>query len=372
MAPMLVPSKGRAPLVGRETEIETVAGLLDDVDHAGAALVLRGDPGIGKSRLLAEVASIARERRFSVLSATGVQCETRLAFSGLHQLLRPVKHRVVELIPAQRAALDAAFGLTDGPAPDRFRIAMAALDLLSQVASDTPLLLIAEDAHWLDRPTADVLGFVARRLDSDPIVLLAAVRDNYPSAFADAGLPELRLGALDVPAAGKLLDATAKELPLAERNLILHEAAGNPLALIELPVAAARLERGSSERELLPLTERLERAFAGRVADQSERTRSLLLVAALNGSEDVNEVLRAGSVIAGEALGFDLLEPAAAAAIIDLDLQTIRFRHPLIRSAVNQSASVSQRLQAHDALAEIFEDQPDRRVWHRAALISRA
>ena len=118
---MLVPSKGRAPLVGRETEIETLAGLLDDVDHAGAALVLRGDPGIGKSRLLAEVASIARERGFSVLSATGVQCETRLAFSGLHQLLRPVKDRAVELIPAQRAALDAAFGLTDGAAPDRFR-----------------------------------------------------------------------------------------------------------------------------------------------------------------------------------------------------------------------------------------------------------
>jgi len=370
MASMLAPSKDRAPLLGRETEIETLAGLLDDVDHTGAALVLRGDPGIGKSRLLVEVASMARQRGFSVLSTTGVQCETRLAFAGLHQLLRPVRDRALGLIPAQRAALDAAFGLTDGPAPDRFRIAMAALDLLSEVASDTPLLLIAEDAHWLDRPTADVLGFVARRLDSDPIVLLAAARDNYPSAFADAGLLELRLGALDVRAAGKLLDATAKELPLAERNLILHEAAGNPLALIELSVAAARLKRGPSEREFLPLTERLERAFAARVADQSQRTRSLLLVAALNDSEDVNEVLRAGSVIAGEALGFDLLEPAAAAAIIDLDLQTIRFRHPLIRSAVNQSASVSQRLQAHDALAEIFEDQPDRRVWHRAALIS--
>ena len=142
------------------------------------------------------------------------------------------------------------------------------------------------------------------------------------------------------------------------------------MALIELPAIAARLERPMPEPELLPLTERLEHAFAARVADQSEATRLLLLVAALNDSDNVDEVLRAGSIIAGETLDFDLLEPAASATIIDLDLQTIRFRHPLIRSAVNQSASVSQRLAAHEALASILEDQPDRRIWHRAALMS--
>ena len=370
MAPVLGPSKDRPPLVGREAELEALTGLLDDVEQTGAALLLRGDPGIGKSRLLAEVAAIARERGIAVLSATGVQSEARLAFSGLHQLVRPIKDRAANLIPAHREALDAAFGLTDGPAPDRFRIAMAALDLFSDVASETPLLLIAEDAHWLDRPTADALAFVARRLDSDPIVLLAAVREGYPSLLEDAGLPERRVGALDTPVAEELLDATAKQLRFAERTRILSEAAGNPLALIELPATAARLERDMPERELLPLTERLERAFAARVADQSDATRWLLLAAALNDGDDVNEVLRAGSLITGDALDFDLLEPAASAAIIDLDLQTIRFRHPLIRSAVNQSASVSQRLQAHEALAEILKDEPDRRVWHRAALIS--
>src|SRR5256885_443606 len=258
---MLALSKHRAPLLGRETELETLTALLDDVDRTGTALVLRGDPGIGKSRLLAEVAAVARERGIVVLSTTGVQSEARLAFAGLHQLLRPVKDRAADLIPAQRAARDAACGLTEGPAPEHFRIAMAALDLLSEVASDTALLLIAEDAHWLDRPTADVLAFIARRLESDPIVLLAAVRDGYPSVLIDAGLPERRLGALDPTMAMRLLDASAEQLLLAERNRILQEAAGNPLALIELPVAAGGVELGTPGPGLLPLTARLERPF---------------------------------------------------------------------------------------------------------------
>jgi len=363
-------SRDRAPLLGREGEVAALTGLLDDVDQAGAALVLRGAPGIGKSRVLGEATAVARDRGITVLSATGVQSEARLAFSGLHQLLRPVKDRAADLIAAQREALDAAFGRTDGPAPAHFRIAMAALDLLSDVASDTPLLLIAEDAQWLDRPTADVLAFIARRLDSDPIVLLAAVRDGYPSVLADAGLPERRLGALDPTMATKLLDATAQGLRMADRNRVLYEAAGNPLALIELPVTTARLGHGAPEPELLPLTARLERAFADRVADLPGETRLLLVVAALNDSDDVGEVLRAGSVVAGAELELDLLEPAASAAIVDLDLQTIRFRHPLIRSAVNQGASVSQRLRANGALAATLEAEPDRRVWHRAALIS--
>lgn len=367
---MLVLSKDRSPLLGRESDVEALAGLLDGVGETGGALVLRGDPGIGKSRLLGEAAAVARDRGISVLSATGVQSEAHLAFSGLHQLLRPVKDRAAELILAHRDALDAAFGLTDGPAPGHFRIAMAALDLLSEAASDTPLLLVAEDAQWLDRPTGDVLAFIARRLESDPIVLVAAVRDGYPSVLVDAGLPERRLAPLDPAIATKLLDVTAQGLRLAVRNRILEEAAGNPLALIELPVTTARLEPGTPEPELLPLTARLERAFADRVSDLPDETRLLLVVAALNDSDDVGEVLRADSTVAGAPLGFDLLEPAAAAAIVDLDLRTIRFRHPLIRSAVNQSASVSQRLRAHEALAATLEASPDRRVWHRAALIS--
>ena len=360
------------PLLGREAETRLLTSLLDGIQSSGGALVLRGEPGIGKSRLLAKAAAVAHDRGIAVLGTTGVQSEARLAFSGLHQLLRPVRDRAADLIPAQRAALDAAFGLTDGPPPEHFRVAMAALDMLSEVAGDAPLLLLAEDAHWLDRPTSDVLAFVARRLESDPIVLLAATRDGYRSALADAGLREHRLGGLDPTVAAELLDASAPQLGLAERNRILHEAAGNPLALIELPLAATRRAEGASERSALPLTERLERAFAARVSDLAEETRLLLLVAALNDGHDVSEVLRAGSVVAGTDLKLDLLEPAVDAAVVDLDLQTVRFRHPLIRSAVSQSASVPQRRRVHEALAETFEAEPDRRVWHRAALIAGA
>lgn len=174
----------------------------------GRALVLRGEPGIGKSRLLCDTAQAARALGMAVLMTSGVQSETHLPFAGLHQLLRPVRARAAELVPVQRAALDAAFGLTDEVAPEHFRIAMAVLDLLSDVAGDAPVLVVVDDAQWLDRPTADVLAFVARRIESDPIVVLIATREGYPSPFADAGLPERRVGALDPAAATLLLDAS--------------------------------------------------------------------------------------------------------------------------------------------------------------------
>src|SRR3954468_14942136 len=155
-----------APLVGRHDEQALLTSLLDDVATRGQALVLRGEPGIGKSRLLSESERTARERGMAVLRTTGVQSEAHLPFAGLHQLLRPVRDRASELRDVQRAALDAAFGLTHEAAPEPFRIAMAALDLLSDVAAESALLLVVEDAHWLDRPTADALAFVARRIES--------------------------------------------------------------------------------------------------------------------------------------------------------------------------------------------------------------
>jgi predicted ATPase len=211
---MSVAASDPGPLVGRDAEIELLTSLLDGIGGTagaaglaacgggaglaacgGGALVLYGEPGIGKSRLLAVAAGLARDRGFTVLSAAGVQSEAHLPFAGLHQLLRPLRFRAADLPAAQRAVLDAAFGLSHEPAPERFQIAMAVLDLLGEVAADAPLLVLAEDAQWLDRPTTEVLAFVARRVQSDPIVLLAAVREGYPSPLLDAGLPEHRLGA---------------------------------------------------------------------------------------------------------------------------------------------------------------------------------
>jgi DNA-binding CsgD family transcriptional regulator len=306
----------------------------------------------------------------SVLTTTGVQSEAHLPFAGLHQLLRPVRGRVAELPSVQRAALDAAFGLTHEVAPEHYRIAMAALDLVSEVASDAPLLLVAEDAQWLDRPTSEALAFVARRIESDPVILLAATRDGYPSVLGDAGLPEHMVAGLDDASAGALLDASAPRLPRAARRRVLREAAGNPLALLELPAVVRQYEDERWASGPLPLTERLERAFAARVSDLPDETRLVLLVAALDDGDAVGEVLEAGSAIAGRALDLDVAVCAVEARIIDVELQTFRFRHPLIRSAIAQSAGVGDRRRVHETLANVLADQPDRRAWHRAALLS--
>jgi DNA-binding CsgD family transcriptional regulator/tetratricopeptide (TPR) repeat protein len=365
---MSIAASNPVPLLGRDAEIELLASLLDGIADGGGALVLGGEPGIGKSRLLAVAAALARQRGITVLSTTGVQSEAHLAFAGLHQLLRPLRFRAADLPATQRAALDAAFGLGQEPAPERFRIAMAVLDLLCEVATDAPLLILAEDAQWLDGPTTEVLSFVARRLQSDPIVLVAAVREGYPSLLVDAGLPQHRLCGLAPAEATTLLDASAQQLSPVIRDRLLSEAAGNPLALIELPITAARQEAitlGS-----LPLTQRLEQAFAARVSDLPAATQLLLLVAAHSDDERLGDIVDAAGTVAGSPLGLDLLEPAAEAAIVDLDLHSVRFRHPLIRSAVRQSASLLQRRRVHEALAEVLRTEPDRRVWHRAALIS--
>jgi DNA-binding CsgD family transcriptional regulator len=359
-----------APLLGREQEQMLLASLLDEIATRGQALVLRGEAGIGKSRLLSEAAHQARERGMTVLTATGVQSEAELPFAGLHQLLRPVRERAADLPAIQRDALDAAFGLTAEIAPEPYRIAMAALDLISDVASDGAVVLVVEDAHWLDRSTADVLAFIARRIESDPVLLLVAARDGYPAGLTDVGLPEHRLTGLDGTTAAVLLDAVAPRLSLATRSRVLREAAGNPLALLELPAVIDRFDGEQSATGGVPLTERLERAFAGRVADLPDATRVALLAAALSDEDDLDQVMQAAGVVAGASVDLDALEPAVEAALIDLDVNSVHFRHPLIRSAVRQSSGVRQRRRVHEALAATLGADPDRRVWHRAALVS--
>jgi DNA-binding CsgD family transcriptional regulator len=358
-----------ASLVGRGREAEMVARLLAGVHERGGMLVVRGEPGIGKSALLGQASGVAADRGMLVLSTAGVQSETNLPFAGLHQLLRPILAQIDQLVPLQRDAVMAAFGMTDAAAPDPFLIAMAALELLSDAAARSPVTLIVEDAHWLDRPTADALAFVGRRVESDPIVLLAAIRDGYDSSLLEAGLPELHLDPLADGAAQELLDAHFPELAPAVRNRLLDEAEGNPLALLELPAALGSGVRSGEEGlpTRLPLTTRLERAFASRAAELPSATRTLLRIAAVDDGGVLAEILSAAEIVAGRRPTVEALVPAVDVQLIDVNGPTVRFRHPLVRSAIHQAASVAERHAAHAALAEVLADDKDRRVWHRAA-----
>jgi DNA-binding CsgD family transcriptional regulator len=365
---MSIESSDLRRLIGRADEVRVLTSLLDGVEGAGGALVIRGEPGVGKSRLLSEAATFARDRGFTVVSTTGVQSEAHLAFAGLHQLLRPVRSSMERLPGMQRAALETAFGMHEDPAPERFRIAMAALDLLCEVAADAPLLIVAEDIQWLDQPSCDALAFIARRVQSDPIVLLAAAREGYPSPLIDVGLPEYRLAGLLPAAAERLLDSCAPGLIPSVRDRLLDEAGGNPLALIELPISAGDV--GSMGAASLPLTDRVERAFATRVSDLPADTRRLLEVAALGEEGILHEILAAASAISGRTIGIEALEPAIGASVAVLDGDEVRFRHPLIRSAVRQQVGLSESRRIHEAYAEVLRADAERRVWHRAALIN--
>ena len=352
------------PLLGRESEALAVSELVDGVRDRGGALVLRGEPGIGKSALLDQAAFRADAAGVRVLRTAGVESEARLPFAGLHQLVAPVLEHADTLPAPHRDAVLAAFGMTDADGGNAFLLGLGVLELLGEAASHAPLLLVVEDAHWLDRASMHALTFVARRLESEPIVLLAAIRDGYEDALTETGLPTLRLSGLDDGAAGALLDRQAPGLPPAVRARLLEEAAGNPLALVELPL---RIDDGATLPGWLPLTTRLEQAFAARVSGLPATTRTLLLVAALNDGDAVRETLLAASLVAGEDVTERDLEPAVEAELVDLGVDELRFRHPLVRSAIHQAASLSQRHAAHGALAQVLADDPDRRVWHRAA-----
>lgn len=267
-------------LIGRDAETERIDRMLERVTLEGAALTVSGAPGIGKSALVDRAADMATRRRMAVLRTAGVQAEAQLPLAGLHQLLQPVLDRVDDLSPPQRDALRAAFGETRADPPGTFMIALATLNLLSDVAARTPLAVIAEDAQWLDAPTCAVLSFVGRRVGSDRIVLLITSREGTETALDASDLPALRLGPLDAGSAATLLDAHAPHLTGATRLRLLTAAAGNPLALVELPVSWRERSDEPLLTDLLPLTARVEHAFAARVGDLPTSARELLSVAA--------------------------------------------------------------------------------------------
>ncbi|WP_372664452.1 helix-turn-helix transcriptional regulator [Amycolatopsis kentuckyensis] len=350
-------------LHGREAELKELGELVDGPgDRSG--IVLRGEAGIGKSALVAETADAASVAGLRVLRTTGAEAEQNLAYAGLHQLLYPVRAGVAELPGPQRDAVRTALGLADGASPSAYLVGLAALTLLAEEAVAKPLLLVAEDVHWLDRASADVLAFVARRIENEPIVLVATVREGAASPLLDAGLAPMVVDRLAADDAADLLDAVAPRLAPAVRTRLLTEAAGHPLALTELPSALADFD---GLDPVLPLTERLERTFTARVAGLPEVTRTALLVAALNETTALAETLTATGALLTADVEPGILAPAVEARLVELSAGTVTFRHPLMRSAIPAAAAPDERRRVHLALVEALHDQPDRRAWHQAA-----
>jgi DNA-binding CsgD family transcriptional regulator len=368
------PQQGKATpmFLGREHEERVICDLVAGAFGRGGALIVVGDPGIGKSTLAGLGRQFAVRQGLMVLAATGVPAESRLPFAGLHQLLRPLADDI-DVLPGQlRDAIGSAFGKGGSSEPDRFLVAMAVTDLLAAAAARQPLLVLADDVHWLDAPSCDVLTFLARRVDSMPVVVLATTRDGYQVPLLDAGLPELRLGGLGDEAAGQLLDALAPELATAARSEILGISLGNPLALSELSRsahhAAPRFRPGAPDAGAATVvTYRIEKAFAARWSELPEPARTVLVVGALNAGGTLAETLAAASVMGGSPATIDAVTPAVEARLVEVSRAGMRFRHPLVRSAIEYRAGLGQITAAHHALAAVLGDKPDRKAWHQAA-----
>ncbi|KFU78075.1 regulatory protein, luxR family [Amycolatopsis lurida] len=350
------------PLFGREAELKDLSELVDGPAAGCGGVLVQGEPGVGKSALVAEAVAAAALGGLRVLRATGAEAERNFAYAALHQLLRPVRAGADTLPAPQRSALWAALGLAEAGEPNAYLVGLAALTLLSDEAAAKPLLIVAEDVHWMDRESADALAFVARRIETEPIVLIATVRDGEPSPLRDAGLSSMDLGRLPGDVSAELVDSVAPGLSSTARSRVLAEAAGNPLALTELPSAVTE-----APEPVLPLTERLERTFGARFAGLPEPARTTSLVAALNEAGSLAETLAAAGSLVGEVLEPSVLAPAVETRLIDLEARVVTFRHPLMRSAIPASVSAEERRRAHLSLAEVFRGQPDRSAWHRAA-----
>lgn len=355
-------------LIGRGEQLGLLRRMLAEAGTCGSAALVRGAPGIGKSTLLAEAAAVAEQLGFRVLRVGGVQAESDIPYAGLQQLLRPLSAGTAGLAAPQRSALQAALGQDEPEVPDVFLVGLAALDLVSDAAAVAPVLVLADDVQWLDDATVTTLAFMARRVAAEPVVIVGAARDGYRSRLNPDELTTMLLEPLSDEEAVELLSAAVPDLPPTDRVRLLSEAAGNPLALTELSRTVGT--SGGPYDSRLPLTERLERAFTDRLRVLPESTERLLQIAALDDSSSVSEIFGAALHFTGAVGGLADLEPAVRAQLVTVVGSELRFGHPLMRSAIQQSMPVAQRQAAHAALAKVLEGQPDRRVRHLAAALA--
>jgi DNA-binding CsgD family transcriptional regulator len=354
-------------LLGRQEECARIDLLLTEAKTGmSRALVLAGDPGVGKSALI----DYANERAagMTLLLTRGVESESELAFSGLADLLRPVLDRLERIPRPQSAALSGALALGPAVPGDPFTIYAATLSVLASAAEEKPILLTVDDAHWLDAASRDALLFTARRLDAESIALLFAVRDGQaPSIEGD--IAELRVAGLNRDAATALLagDAVNPVAPDVANQLVL-ETEGNPLALREIPALLSDSQRAGIEPlpKPLPASVSVERAFLSSVEGLSTEAQTALLFAAASDSGAIGELVPAFDAL---GISIDVLEAAEGSGAISISGGEVRFRHPLMRSAIYHAASAADRRHAHQLLARSLGEShsPERSAWHLAA-----
>jgi DNA-binding CsgD family transcriptional regulator len=363
MSDVVTPSLG---LVGRERECGVVATLIDETRHGrSGSLVIRGEPGIGKSALLEHAAGLADG--MIVLRAVGVVAESDLAFAGLFGLLQPIMDRLDQLVETQARALENSLGLTGSSGADRFLISAAVLSLLAAAAEERPVLCLVDDAQWLDRPSVDALSFAARRLGADPVAIVFGAREGEAQSFDGSGIRELVLAGIEEDAARSLLVQHQREMSSGVRARLLAEAEGNPLALRELPAGLTDDQLAGREPlpEAIPLTPRLESLYRRQIEPLPSSTQAALLIAAVESTGDLSAVAGA---LAQFGLGTEALAPAERLGLITILESTIAFRHPLVRAAAYEAAPLSERQRAHTAVARVLagDQHADRRVWHLA------
>jgi DNA-binding CsgD family transcriptional regulator len=353
-------------LAGRDFELGLLLSFLDETALSGGALLLSGDAGVGKTALLDAAVETALAAGTQVVRAAGTEFEADVSFSGLNQVLLPLYGEVERLSAVHRDALSVALGFGGGVAADRLVVFTAVVALLRQAAATCPLLIVVDDAHWLDRASAAALGFAARRLGGIGAGFLAGLRSDAGGFFEASGLPELKVRPLDDAAAAGLLQARFPALAPRTRQRVLAEAWGNPLALLELPGELSTPQRAARQAlpATLPLSRRLQEVFAARVQGMPAAARHCLLLAVLDGTGDLGVL--AGGCPQGDVL--DDLAPAEQARLVHVDesARKLAFGHPLIRSAIVELSTGSERRQCHRVLAELLVDQPDRRAWHLA------
>ena len=351
------------PLFGREPELGLLRAFIDQVQFDGGTLLLTGDAGVGKTRLLESAAALAGAGGCRVVRAAGAEFEADLSFAALHQVLHPFLSWRESLNDLHRQGLEVALGLAEGPSPDRLIVSNAALALLVNAAAKSPVLLIVDDLPWLDRSSAFVLGFVSRRLTGTRVGFLGAARTGHETFFERSGMPTHEVQPLDEHAASAMLTNAFPALAPRVRQRLVGQAQGNPLALLVLPAGLVPTDPVGPDRQSrsVPVTNRLHSVFVSRIRDLPEATRALLLIAALDGTGEL-------SVLSSDPNQLADLTPAERAQVIRIEGGTERlaFRHPLIRSAVVELSTSEERRNAHQMLAARRVEQPARHAWHLA------